>query len=227
MQFITRPLEGWNQPETKGRKRSPYSLGYNRILDHLERELEHLQVKGDVVIQINVLENQLRRDGLPYADVRPRTPRVAIAFTCKYGPMVYRCDAFTEWTGNVRAIGLGLERLRLVEATGITSRGEQYTGFKRLGSGIEMPAAASVMTVEEAARVVVELAAEFTMNATGAKEAVESRARFMLANAETFNTDYRRAAKRHHYDAGGDPEKWKRLQAAAEILEKHHKARAR
>jgi len=208
MQFITRPLIDWPRPKTPQRTKGGYAVGYARSLDLLEKELEHLRVKGDVVIQLDMPEVSIRRDGLPYSDKRPNSPRVAISFTGKHGAMVYRCDAHHGWQENIRAISLGLQRLRLVEETGITSRGEQYTGFIALPPGIEMPAA---MTVEAAARIV----------ATGAGTA--ERWEPMVTAVDTFKTMYRAGCQRLHPDAGDRPEQWVEFQRAAEVLKRHHK----
>jgi hypothetical protein len=157
MQFITRPLLTWPRPLTRDRRRSPYSLTYDKTLRALDREIRAIGGKGDVILQLDIQEHEISTRGTPYADARPRSPRVAIAFDCKHGPLTYYCDRFFDWQSNVRAIGLGLERLRLVEETGIVSRGEQYTGFKALPPGIPMPAAGR-MTLEEAASELAQLA---------------------------------------------------------------------
>ncbi len=59
-----------------------------------------------------------------------------------------KTTSFPAWRINVRAIALGLEALRKVDRSGIARGNEQYTGFRALGSGIEMPAAQ--MAAEEA-----------------------------------------------------------------------------
>jgi hypothetical protein len=215
LNFITRPLQSWPRPITKNRLRSPYSLNYLRTLEELEREIINIGGRGDVVIQMDLREGQTRRDGLPYADVRPSSPRVAIAFTCKHGPLTYYCDRFLDWQSNVRAIGLGLHRLRLVEETGIVSRGEQYTGFKALPAGIELGPA--VMTVEQAARaIVVHMRAEIVP-----EPLVTELAGHVLTNPSTRKEIYRQACLTHHHDRGGKPEAWQKVQDAWAVLEKH------
>ena len=72
---------------------------------------------------------------MPRANASPKSPAVVIAFESKHGPLQYATDAFTHWQANVRAVALGLEALRRVERYGITKHGEQYTGWKQLGSG--------------------------------------------------------------------------------------------
>jgi hypothetical protein len=123
--------------------------------------------------------------------------------------MTYYCDKYPDWQANIRAIALGMQRLRLVEETGIISRGEQYTGFKALPGAIPMGPA--TMTLEEAAR---ELAA---------LSGVPERWQPMMTAVDTFRTLYRSLAARLHPDAGGRIEQWHRFQQAAELLKKHHK----
>jgi hypothetical protein len=63
---------------------------------------------------------------------------------------VRRC---VKWTDNVHAIALTLERLRLADLYGVTSRGEQYAGWKMLPGPITAgPGAAPTMSMEDAAR---------------------------------------------------------------------------
>jgi hypothetical protein len=223
MQFITRPLTEWPRPITAKRRRGDYAASYPKTLDDLERELKHLQVTGDVMLQLDIQERHIRRDGLLYSDARPSTPRVAIAFTGKYGPMVYRCDVHPAWQDNLRAIVLGLQRLRLVAETGVTSQGEQYTGFRALPPGI--PMGPTTMSVEDAARMIAAAAVPFTDRITD--PVLRDRARSygaygILENPDAFRDLYRLAAKVTHPDAGGDTGAWTRLQAAAEVLKKHH-----
>jgi len=89
-------------------------------------------------------------------------PGVVITFDGPSGPLCFATDRFESsskwmsgkttyfpaWQNNVRAMALGLEALRKVDRYGITRGNEQYTGFRALGSGIEMPAAQ--MAAEEA-----------------------------------------------------------------------------
>jgi hypothetical protein len=208
VQFITCPLEKWPRPATAKRTWGNYGVDYTKCLNLLERELNHLQATGDVIIQIDMPEGGIRRDGLPYADKKPNSPRVAISFTSKHGPLAYYCDAHHDWRDNVRAIVLGLERLRLVERTGVISRGEQYTGFKALPPGI--PLGPPLMTVEEAAAAVRRHAHVGIIDSE------------IIAKPTKFQEAHRAAAKRLHPDAGGDRADWDKLQAAADVLKKHH-----
>lgn len=130
----------------------------------------------------------------------------------KLGAVSIPCDAFDgnrrspAWQANVRAIALGLEALRRVERYGIAPRGEQYTGWKALPpSSVALGAA---MTVDEAAR----LLCDATMDEVGEDPRDVSRV------ASLATALWREAAKRHHPDVGGDPDLFRRLTEARDLL---------
>ena len=211
-----RPLLAWPGEMTKYRKPSPFDAGWMPTLSLLERELTHLGARSPVVLQVAVDEGQVRLDGQLRADARPRHPGVILNFESKrLGSVAIPCDAFEEryyrsklsgWQSNVRAIGLGLEALRKVERYGIAPRGEQYTGWKALPSGIAL--GAGQMSVDEAAR----LLCEATMEEVGEDPSDVSRVRTMA------NSLWKEAAKRHHPDVGGNPELFRRLTEARDLL---------
>ncbi len=76
----------------------------------------------------------------------------------------------------------------------------------RLGTGTPMPAA---MTIEAAARFIGEWS-----------EADDAAIRAMPSSADIATEAYRRAAKRLHPDAGGDPALFRRLNDAHQLLER-------
>jgi hypothetical protein len=88
-----------------------------------------------VIVELAIRELDLRLDGKPYAGARPEHPGVTVAFDSKHGPLKYTADKFATWQENLRAIALGLEALRKVDRYGMTSRGEQYAGWKALAAG--------------------------------------------------------------------------------------------
>jgi hypothetical protein len=108
-------------------------------------------------------------------------------------------DAFDDWQENIRAIALGLEALRKVDRYGITSRGEQYTGWKALPSG-------------EGEVYNVLTAANFLSVHGGMPASV------IIADSDMRKVAYRRAAQKLHPDKGGDPALFNRLQKAKELL---------
>ena len=222
-----RPLDGWPGTLTPDRERK-YSqfkrrgdihswertdIPLGETLDLLDRELYALDAELSgvpTVIQLALPASAFRQDGQRRADHRtPDHPGVVVAFGSAHGPLKYATDTFTRWQANLRAIALGLEALRKVERYGITKRGEQYTGWKQLPSGIAMPA---TMTVEQAA--------QFLADHADPDGRIESLAR-TLAHGHMVDAVYRQAAKTLHPDHGGDTALFQKLQDAKRILDAH------
>lgn len=199
MRVTYRPIgSDWQGENTFSRRYSPFRANWSKTIDQLEHELEELGAK-EVVFQLDMEERDIRLDGMPRADAKPRSPRVIISFESKHGPLRYQCDAFEgnyrepSWQANVRAIALGLEALRQVERYGITKRGEQYTGWKALPE--------SSQSHDEAIA--------FLASVTGWTPAVV---------AGSLQNSYRDAAKRLHPDVGGNRDMWEQLQKARQVL---------
>lgn len=129
-----RPLERWDRKIDASRPPAPFRAPYQATIDLLEREVRMLGARR-VVVELAISEADLRNDGQPYANTRPRHPGVTVAFDSKHGSLKYTADRFATWQENLRAIALGLEALRKVDRYGMTSRGEQYAGWKALPSG--------------------------------------------------------------------------------------------
>ncbi len=197
-----RPLTEWPIPNTRERRGTGhFKSGWNDTLDVLEKELGFLAAK-DIVIQIETTLDQIRNDGWPRSDARVSGPKVAITFGSKYGQLTYRCDDCAAWIHNVRCIAFTLQRLRMAEMYGVTKRGEQYQGFKRLGAAIIMDS----MGVDEARAVL----------AKAAKLLDEDLTRHTLA------LFYKCAAMETHPDRpGGNDDAFKATQAAYETLKRH------
>lgn len=134
MRVIYRPLERWDRKVDASRPHSPFRAPYQQTIDLLERECRLLGARS-VVVELAIQESDLRLDGQPYAGTKPRHPGVTVAFESTHGPLKYTADKFATWTENLRAIALGLEALRKVDRYGMTSRGEQYAGWKALPAG--------------------------------------------------------------------------------------------
>lgn len=134
MQVVYRPLERWERRIDAARPHSPFRAAYQDTIDLLERECRMLGARK-VVVELAITEADLRVDGQPYAGAKPRHPGVTVAFESTHGPLKYTADKFATWIENLRAIALGLEALRKVDRYGMTSRGEQYAGWKALPSG--------------------------------------------------------------------------------------------
>jgi hypothetical protein len=203
-----RPIDRWPGEQTKERKRSPFDSPWPATLDLLDRELFHLDARN-IVFQVALREEDFKRNGEPRANAKASHPGVILAFDSKYGPLKYATDTFTDFQANVRAVALSLEALRKVDRYGITKRGEQYTGWKALGSGGPEPA----MTLEAAAQFIAIHGCDIGFTPTE---------REILSSPAVLTTAYRAAAKRLHPDAGGSTEEFQRLQEAKRVLDAHH-----
>jgi len=199
-----RPIDNWSGARTRAhdRRSSPFSAGFQRIRIDLTRELVQLDA-DDVVIGLDVRPDQIRLDGWPKAGVNPPPP-VILTFESKVGPLRFQCDRYARWEDNLRAIGLTLQRLRLVDEGGVARSGEQYQGWNALPPGQPI-AVGAAMTVEDAARLL----------AFEGLEELDAWPDVMDAPEHA----YRLAAKRHHPDAGGDPELFRRLVDAKRLIE--------
>jgi hypothetical protein len=213
-----RPIDDWPGVlrSDADRENSRFKAHHADTLDLLQRELDQLDAV-DVIIQLALTDRDIRNDGWPRSDSRPSHPGVIVWFDSKHGPLRYATDIYrgtgdikwgcvTGWKANLRAIALGLEALRKVDRYGITKRGEQYRGWKALGAGEPIALGGAAMTVDEAARFIAE-------------HAGFGDAGVVLASNGNAAEMYRKAARRLHPDAGGDPELFKRLQDAKAILE--------
>lgn len=214
------PIERWPAEQTKNRKGHPfrksrdYSWGrgtesgidWSATMELLERELRMLRGKN-VVLQMAVTDGDIKRDGWIRANARPSHPGVILTFDSKYGPLSYPCDTYTDWQANVRAIAVALEALRKVDRYGVTRRGEQYTGWKKLPPA---GATTSTMTTEIAAAILVQA------------EGLDGDAGDLLEFEDAFRQTYRAAAKRTHPDAGGSTRDFQAVQEARRVLEAHH-----
>lgn len=205
MNYTTRPLSDrtWLRPD-HARRNSQFSAGWGSTLDLLDRELGYLHATH-IVIGMDIDESEIRIDGLPRASAHPRTPAVEIAFDSKYGPLIYRCDAYTaglrnradSWQHNGRAIALTLEALRAVDRYSASAKGEQYRGYRALEAGSN---GASHMDRDTAYLLVCGLA-------------------HVDPGHELDEASIRRAKRQAHPDSNdGDRVAWDQLEQALEVL---------
>lgn len=188
VEFQCRPIQKWPRELTRHRRRAPFRAGYGDTNQLLARELAHLKAKS-VVLLMAVREGDVRLDGRPRADARPEHPGVIVVAETPRGQLQFPCDAFDNWVANLLAVALSLEALRKVDRYGVTSHGEQYTGWKAL------PNPNHQMTSEEALKLVRRISGRIDP-----QEAI------------------RTAEKLTHPDAGGNPDDFKRVQEARRVL---------
>lgn len=203
-----RPIDQWPGTKTPEHRRrsSPFKVKWPNILADLERELGHLKAES-IVILAQFHEYQIRIDGWPKGGASPYGPEVILAFNSSKGPLKFACDTYDHWHGNLRAIGLTLERLRAVSRYGATTHDQQYTGWKALPARTDV-----AMTIEAAAQFMAGLGGITQW------EILHDRAAYADA--------YRHAAKKYHPDSGGRTEDFQQLQEAKRVLDAHHEGKS-
>lgn len=200
-----RPLGPWTDPVTMDRRSAArFTAPWISTLQLLGRETELLGAPL-VVLQVDVREGDIRRDGMLRANSKVDFPGVRVAFDSVHGPLTYATDAYTSWQANIRAIALGLEALRAVDRYGVSSRGEQYRGWLALEAG----PASSFETTEEAARWLAEQA--------GAPD--PTSAQRVLTDPDWRRKVLHAVVMQHHPDRGGDRADWDRYEAARQLVE--------
>lgn len=187
--------DGWKRTPRHARNRSKYKVSFSHARDDLANELRMLARRdSDVVISTNV---PTRRDGLPLANTRePEDPGVAAYWITPDGAQhVIACDAWDTVRENVRAVGLAVGALRMLERTGASEILDRaYTGFAALppqGGATDWP---SVLSVEP----------------TATREQIELR--------------YRELARLHHPDRGGDAAMMTKINAARDAALREKRA---
>ncbi len=229
MNIVCRPIGTWpgQLRAEHERRQAQFSASWSDTVSLLEREADKLGAR-EVVLQLAVAERDLRLDGWIRADAKPSHPGAIISIESRHGPLRYSTDLFsgtsysvrtgqpgsyrwrTEyvpgWQCNVRAIALGLEALRKVDRYGIGQGGEQYRGWQALPPGTPMPAAS--MTIEDAARLLCDATAETIGEDPTRVDRV----------AAVASSLWREAVKAHHPDVGGDPERFRLLTDARDLL---------
>lgn len=195
-------LEGVHKP-------SPFDSTFQQTMRLLEDELWHLDAEN-VVIEVDVVPAQIRRDGRLNERAKPVSPAVRLVFDSRHGQLTYATDRFVrnykgpqeDWKHNLRALALGLEALRKVDRYGIGQQGQQYTGYAALPAGTGGIALGG-MTKDEATEILT----------NHAEVEVRDAARF------TIEQLYRRARARTHPDRHeGEQAMWDQVELAAKVL---------
>lgn len=224
VELAFRPLlTRWPKPETRPRDRKPstgwdFSNGVKGWIDHLGRELDLLKVR-EALIEVDADPVHFKKYGGLFADARTNTPRVLLTFELPdVGSMVYACDTYIDFEDNLHAIGLTLERLRLVASYGATTGHQQYQGFKRL-PGAGGTSEARELTPKEAAALVVAFDTAFAQFDAAVRRSIEDN---VLGSADVARRVVLNALKATHPDTGGDAGAFADVQRARAVLVKHH-----
>jgi hypothetical protein len=221
----------WPKPETSvsRQRHAPFKVGYDALWDDLERELDMTNARS-IHCEFDMDRSQFRKlDTRPFATAARRSPKVLLSFEKgDMGRLYFPCDSYSTWSGNLRAISLTLTALRSIDRYGATA-GEQYKGFRRLGSGNASttptdPAAALAAwevsaTPLEAAEVLVDHDPASNVHSPSTKAALAAT---MVAMPSVAKTVALAALKATHPDTGGDSTAFHRVQAARRRLALAH-----
>jgi hypothetical protein len=199
--FTYRPLDTWEFGPIN-RHRAPFSAGYGKTIILLDRELRLLDARN-VVIQVALVERDIRIDGRPKARAVASHPGVVLSFDSKHGPLRYGTGEYATWQDNIRAIALSLEALRAVDRYGVSRRGEQYRGWKALPQ-----TTGGFTSADQAAAWLADTATEHGYPCSARD----------LQNGH-LEEAYRAAARALHPDApGGSHEEFVKLQTARQLI---------
>jgi len=145
-----RPLDRPLAPPDFRYAKGSLSAGWERQIRELERELTILRA-DDIVIEAGVETHQVRADGWLKGGAAPRFPDVRLSFSSAKGPLRLACFLYADWRANLRAIGLTLQDLRLMNERGTSPNGEAYRGWTALPPGASSIAAAEWGSKRDAA----------------------------------------------------------------------------
>jgi hypothetical protein len=150
----------------------------------LEKELARLRAR-EITIEAFLRPDDISNDGWPRSAALASQPGVILRFVTKKGEMEFACDRFSDWVQNLRAIALGLEKLRQIDDYGIVVEEEQqYEGwFKKL------PPASATDEAAECAKILIRYA--FVPGVDTGK---------VLADRKVFDKVWREAVRRTHPD---------------------------
>lgn len=198
MILTLRPIEQWPWPETQHRGSSKFRSSWTAIERLLLGETEKISA-SQVILQIDVMERDIRVDGWIRGNARPFSPRVAITIERYHEDTLgFHCDTYADWQDNVYAIAMTLKALRAIDRYGVTSAGEQYTGWKALTDG--------TMSREDAAELLARMSDHSTHQS-------------LLADSESERQRAFKAARiAAHPDAGGSHEVFVKVEEAGRVL---------
>lgn len=223
MTILHRPLDPATAAEAhRDGLASPFTVTWRQAQALLQTEANHLALSTydrrhfdvDVYVEVDLPPSAIRLDGGIKANApRLRSDVVAVTIpTRDHGDLRMVAARYTGswsrylpgWQANVYAIAKTLEALRAVDRWGAT-HGAQYAGFQAIPPTTTGTAMGAGLTPRGASRLLAQ-AAGLLMGSTEVLDPGEAR------------TAYRIASKTFHPDAGGDPETFRRLTEARDLL---------
>jgi hypothetical protein len=117
------------RPRLHGKEKPLFKVTLGRSVQDVQREVRLLGGTG-LIMSTN---QQLRKDGAPFARGTVYDVGIAVYFTYKKKQVCFACDRWWSLEGNMRAISLTIMALRGIERWGTGDMVEQaFTGFAQL-----------------------------------------------------------------------------------------------
>lgn len=168
---------------TKYPQRSRFDTTFAVARDAVVHELRLMGGK-QVIISSNV---PLKRDGLPYANIKVDDTGIAVYFTYDGIQMVLACDKWNRVEDNMQAIRKTISSLRMIPEWGVSDMLKRaFTGFKALEEKNDKRSWEEILGVPRG------------------------------ATTSEIKDAYRKQVMQHHPDKGGDAETFHKIQKAYE-----------
>lgn len=187
-------LRPFDNPPASGGVYSPFDATLSATLEVLERELRMLDARV-IVLQVGYREQDLRLDGMPRANATMTHSAVALSFESKWGPLRYETNEFVKrgWSG-----GDGWQQNLRAIALGMEAlRKVDRYGVSKRG---EQYTGWKQLTQ--------------TTDPIQRMTAAEARAYL----DDVWGGDATAALRATHPDTGGDPDEFRKVQRARELL---------
>lgn len=205
MQILYREVRQWpgNKTPQQRRQRAPFKARAD-VFGELFRELKRLGAARATVSGF-WQSRDLKRDGGPYADARPKEPGIIVEFERSAQQYRFATDRFPAWQDNLHAICLVLEGVRRMERYGVNSS-QLLEGFRALPA----QAGQAVMSEQEAADLLAD------------RDPVIAAA--ILVDRRLVKVYEQVAMKKAHPDQGGSDHAFVRVKEAVRVLTAGHES---
>jgi hypothetical protein len=169
-----------------------FKASWSQTVTLLASELRHLEARG-ISIELDMEPRMFRNDGLPRSDARASSDGVRLTFTSKFGPLRYETAEFTGRWGEAG----WQQNLRAIALSMEALRKVDRYGVSKRGEQYRGWRALPVGTDPADSIATVE------------------QARAFLGR---WNGDWKAAVRATHPDQGGDPDDFRRVMKAKELI---------
>lgn len=165
----------------------------NKAVRQLVVELTNADVL-DAIIETNHQRADYTMSGRPRSGVEPSKPAIQVWFKLDDRPICFPSSRYDSWIQNIKAVGMTLERQRLIRDYGCVTIEEQFSAFAALpGSGqTTLTKGGGPMN---SALMLLNLA-----------DITDMKADQVLADPDVFHKVFKSATLKAHPDKGGSQE---------------------